>query len=54
VLVESGNWDRTLLGDLAEVMGDASICGLGQAAMNPISCVLRYFPDAVPAEGGAR
>jgi formate dehydrogenase len=54
MLVERGQWDRTLLGDLAEVMGDASICGLGQAAMNPISCVLRYFPDAVGTKGGAR
>jgi formate dehydrogenase len=54
MLVEAGNWDRTLLGDLADVMGDASICGLGQAAMNPISCVLRYFPEAVAAKGATK
>jgi formate dehydrogenase len=28
-------------------MADASICGLGQAAPNPLRCVLRYFPDEV-------
>jgi len=33
-------------------MGDASICGLGQAAPNPIRCVLTYFPHEVQ-EGGA-
>ena len=38
------------LQDLAQVMGDASICGLGQAAPNPIRCVLEYFPHEVGAE----
>ena len=47
-LLDAGNWDRALLADLSAVMRDASICGLGQAAPNPIDCVLRYFPDAVP------
>jgi formate dehydrogenase len=40
-------WDRETLEDLAQVMSDASICGLGQAAPNPIRCVLQYFPHEV-------
>ena len=43
-------WDADTLRDLAQVMGDASICGLGQAAPNPIRCVLDYFPHEVGAE----
>ncbi len=43
-------WDADTLLDLAQVMGDASICGLGQAAPNPIRCVLDYFPHEVGAE----
>jgi formate dehydrogenase len=46
-------WDADTLQDLAQVMGDASICGLGQAAPNPIRCVLDYFPHEVGAEGKA-
>jgi len=42
-------WDADTLQDLAQVMGDASICGLGQAAPNPIRCVLEYFPQEVGA-----
>ncbi len=42
-------WDADTLQDLAQVMGDASICGLGQAAPNPIRCVLAYFPHEVGA-----
>lgn len=38
-------WDRELLEDLSTVMTDASICGLGQAAGNPINCVLKYFQE---------
>jgi len=44
-LMAAGNWDAALLGDLAQVMADASICGLGQAAPNPLRCVLKYFPE---------
>jgi formate dehydrogenase len=44
-LMAGGRWDRELLGDLADVMSDASICGLGQAAPNPLRCVFRYFPE---------
>ena len=38
-------WDVELLKDLSVVMTDASICGLGQAAGNPINSVLKYFPE---------
>ena len=38
-------WDVDLLNDLSVVMTDASICGLGQAAGNPINSVLKYFPE---------
>ncbi len=34
-----------LLADLSQVMADASICGLGQAAPNPVKCVFKYFPE---------
>ena len=44
-LMSSGSWDAGLLGDLAQVMSDASICGLGQAAPNPVRSVLKYFPE---------
>jgi formate dehydrogenase beta subunit len=40
-------WDNATLEDLAQVMGDASICGLGQAAPNPIRCIQKYFPHEV-------
>ncbi|OYU73033.1 MAG: NADH-quinone oxidoreductase subunit F, partial [Burkholderiales bacterium PBB5] len=46
-LMVAPRWDHDTLGDLAQVMADASICGLGQAAPNPIRCVQRYFPDEV-------
>ena len=48
-LMASPVWDSDTLQDLAQVMGDASICGLGQAAPNPIRCVLQYFPYEVGA-----
>jgi formate dehydrogenase len=38
------NWNIPLLSDLAQVMTDASICGLGQAASNPLKSVIKYFP----------
>ncbi len=43
-LMEAPQWDNETLEDLCQVMGDASICGLGQAAPNPIRCVQKYFP----------
>jgi formate dehydrogenase len=44
-LMEQGPWDVDLLNELSQLMRDASICGLGQAAPNPITCVVKYFPD---------
>jgi formate dehydrogenase len=43
-LMEQAQWDTGLLGELSQVMRDASICGLGQAAPNPFDCVIKYFP----------
>ncbi|MFU8823365.1 NAD(P)H-dependent oxidoreductase subunit E [Yoonia sp.] len=47
MLMQADHWDRELLGDLCDAMADASICGLGQAAPNPIKLVLRHFADEV-------
>jgi formate dehydrogenase len=44
-LMEQREWNTDLLEELASVMVDASICGLGQAAPNPMRCVIKYFPD---------
>lgn len=46
-LMEAPEWDEELLDDLAQVMADASICGLGQAAPNPIRCIHKYFAHEV-------
>ncbi|MFO1315194.1 MAG: NAD(P)H-dependent oxidoreductase subunit E [Burkholderiales bacterium] len=46
-LMRAPRWDRPLLADLSQAMADASICGLGQAAPNPIACVMQYFPHEV-------
>ncbi|MCL4762355.1 MAG: SLBB domain-containing protein, partial [Burkholderiales bacterium] len=46
-LMRAPRWDRALLGELCDAMADASICGLGQAAPNPIRSVLRYFPHEI-------
>ena len=46
-LMKAPKWDNTTLEDLNQVMTDASICGLGQAAPNPIRCVQKYFPQEV-------
>jgi formate dehydrogenase len=40
-------WDRPLLEDLCQVMADASICGLGQAAPNAIRLTMQHFPDEI-------
>jgi formate dehydrogenase len=42
-LMAQARWDKPLLDDLSKAMADASICGLGQAAPNPIACVYKYF-----------
>ncbi len=44
-LMQKDKWDIELLEELSSVMVDASICGLGQAAPNPMKCVIKYFPD---------
>jgi NADH:ubiquinone oxidoreductase subunit F (NADH-binding)/NADH:ubiquinone oxidoreductase subunit E len=44
-LIASDRWDLGLLAELSQVMRDASICGLGQAAPNPVDCVVKYFPQ---------
>ena len=47
LLIEGDHWDRETLADLSQVMRDASICGLGQAAPNPVDCVIKFFPHEV-------
>ncbi len=48
LLMERPVWDVALLDELSRVMRDASICGLGQAAANPLTSLIRYFPDLFP------
>jgi len=48
-LMRAAVWDAQTLEDLAEVMGDASICGLGQAAPNPIRSIQKYFAPEIGA-----
>jgi formate dehydrogenase len=50
-LISAPQWDTALLADLSGVMRDASICGLGQAAPNPVDCVVRYFPHELGKQG---
>ncbi len=47
-LMQAARWDRALLEELSRTMMDASICGLGQAAPNPLLSLLRHFPDDIP------
>ena len=44
-LIEAPQWNQALLAELSQVMIDASICGLGQAAPNPVLSVMKYFPQ---------
>jgi len=44
-LMREEKWDTDLLEELATAMQDASICGLGQAAPNPLRCAIKYFPE---------
>ena len=46
-LMEKDIWDKEILSDLCQVMEDASICGLGQAAPNPIRLTMKYFPEEI-------
>ncbi|WP_375310731.1 NADH-ubiquinone oxidoreductase-F iron-sulfur binding region domain-containing protein [Bradyrhizobium sp. A5] len=45
LLMQRPVWNRALLEELSQAMRDASICGLGQAASNPLATVIKYFPD---------
>jgi len=47
LLIAKERWDQPLLADLSQVLRDASICGLGQAAPNPVDCVIKFFPHEV-------
>ena len=46
-LMEQPTWNKTLLEELSTAMADASICGLGQAAPNPVRCVIKYFAHEI-------
>ncbi len=46
-LMQADRWDQELLEDLCQAMADASICGLGQAAPNPIRLTMKHFPEEV-------
>ena len=46
-LMQAEKWDQDLLEDLCQAMGDASICGLGQAAPNPIRLTIKHFPEEI-------
>jgi formate dehydrogenase len=46
-LMDQPVWDTDLVEELSQTMVDASICGLGQAAPNPVRCVIKYFPDEI-------
>ncbi|MDO7596194.1 MAG: NAD(P)H-dependent oxidoreductase subunit E [Pseudomonadota bacterium] len=50
-LMKQETWDTTLLEELSEVMIDASICGLGQAAPNPVRSVVKYFAEELETRG---
>ncbi len=46
-LIKENIWNKQKLSDLSEVMSQASICGLGQAATNPLNSVLKYFANEI-------
>jgi formate dehydrogenase beta subunit len=54
LLMQRDVWNRQLLGELSQAMSDASICGLGQAASNPLTCVIKYFPEEFSPEEAAQ
>jgi len=47
ILLTENTWNKPLLKELSHIMADASICGLGQAAPNPILSSIQYFEDEV-------
>ena len=53
-LMEQDEWNTDLMGELSTVMMDASICGLGQAAPNPMDCVIKYFPNEINKKGASQ
>ena len=46
-LINAPSWDKNLIAELSAAMRDASICGLGQAAPNPVESALRFFAEDV-------
>ena len=52
-LMASGPWNEALLSELSNAMRDASICGLGQAAPNPLVSVMKYFPEELKTPLGS-
>jgi formate dehydrogenase len=52
-LMAQAPWDEPMLNDLADVMRTASICGLGQAAPNPLVSVFKYFPEELKTPLGS-
>jgi len=46
-LMQAPKWDQDLLGELCTAMADSSICGLGQAAPNPIRSAIKHFPEEI-------
>lgn len=54
LLMSEEVWDQELLGELSQAMRDASICGLGQAASNPLTTVIKYFTELFPARERAQ
>jgi formate dehydrogenase beta subunit len=53
MLMAAGPWNQALLTELSTAMRDASICGLGQAAPNPLLSVLKYFPEELETPLGS-
>ncbi len=53
MLMEQDAWNTDLLWELSQVMLDASICGLGQAASNPLTCLIKYFPHLLTSRRAA-
>jgi formate dehydrogenase len=52
-MMSTANPDTALLGELSVAMADASICGLGQAASNPLISVMKHFPEDVGGSNNA-
>jgi formate dehydrogenase len=46
-LMQAPQWNQALLEELSSAMADASICGLGQAAPNPVRCVVKHFAHEI-------